>query len=57
MSRDDVRTNLASWEHDSAAYQERNREQLGRERLAWGIWDIPEDEIGALGDVAGLDAL
>jgi SAM-dependent methyltransferase len=57
VSRDDVRTNLASWEHDSDAYQARNREQLGRERLAWGVWDVPEDEIRALGDVDGVDAL
>ncbi|MEP6757707.1 MAG: class I SAM-dependent methyltransferase [Actinomycetota bacterium] len=58
MSRDDVRANLASWEADSAAYQERNAAQLNRwDRLAWGIWDLPEDEVGALGDVEGLDAL
>jgi SAM-dependent methyltransferase len=57
MSRDDVRVNLASWEHDSDAYQERNREQLARSRLAWGVWDIPEDQIHALGDVDGLDGL
>jgi len=58
MSRDDVRANLASWEADSAAYQQRNAEQLNRwDRLAWGIWDLPEDEVGALGDLEGLDAL
>ncbi|HEY7477280.1 MAG TPA: class I SAM-dependent methyltransferase [Actinomycetota bacterium] len=58
MSREDVRTNLASWEADSAAYQERNAEQLDRwDRLAWGIWDVPEDEIRALGDVDGALAL
>ncbi|MFI5056410.1 MAG: methyltransferase domain-containing protein [Actinomycetota bacterium] len=58
MSRDDVRANLASWEADSAAYQERNADQLNRwDRLAWGVWDLPEDQVGALGDVEGLDAL
>jgi len=58
MTRDDVRANLASWEADSASYQERNASQLNRwDRLAWGIWDLPEDEVGALGDVEGLDAL
>jgi SAM-dependent methyltransferase len=57
VSRDDVRVNLASWERDSDAYQQRNREQLGRDRLAWGIWDVPEERIRALGDVDGLDAL
>jgi SAM-dependent methyltransferase len=58
MSREDVRTNLASWEADSADYQARNHAQLNRwDRLGWGVWDIPEDDIHALGDVDGLDAL
>ena len=58
MSRDDVRANLASWEADSADYQQRNADQLNRwDRLAWGVWDLPEDQVGALGDVEGLDAL
>lgn len=57
MSRDDVRINLASWDKDSDAYQARNREQLDRDVLAWGIWDVPEDDVHALGDVDGLDAL
>jgi SAM-dependent methyltransferase len=58
MSRDDVRRNLAHWETASAEYQEEMSPQLNRwERLGWGIWDVPEDEVGALGDVAGLRAL
>jgi SAM-dependent methyltransferase len=58
MSRDDVRTNLASWEADSEEYQRRNRGQLNRwDRLGWGVWDILEDRVHALGDVSGLDAL
>ena len=51
MSRDDVRTNLTSWEAGSADYQDRNASQLNRwDRLGWGTWDIPEDDIGALGE-------
>ena len=58
MSRDDVRTNLASWETDSAAYQKRNAAQLNRwDRFGWGTWDVPEDDIHALGDVEGVDTL
>ncbi len=57
MSRDDVRVNLASWESESDGYQARNREQLGREVLAWGIWDVPEGDLHALGDVHGVLAL
>ncbi len=58
MSREDVRSNAASWEAESEAYQGRNAEQLNRwDRLGWGIWDLEEDEVGALGDVSGLAAL
>ncbi len=58
MTRDDVRANLASWDADSAAYQARNAAQLNRwDRLGWGVWDLPEDDVNALGDVRGLDAL
>ena len=58
MTREDVRINLASWEADSERYQRENRPQLNRwDRLGWGVWDILEDEIHALGDVDGLDAL
>lgn len=55
---DHVRHNRAGWEHDSAGYQERNAAQLNRwDRLGWGVFDAPEDEVGALGHVQGLDAL
>jgi len=58
MSRDDVRANLASWEADSADYQRRHGEFLARwDEFGWGTWGIPEDELRALGDVDGLDAL
>jgi len=58
VSRDDVRTNLASWEADSADYQRRNAPQLNRwDRLGWGTWDIAEDDVRALGDVGGVRAL
>jgi SAM-dependent methyltransferase len=58
MSREDVRINLASWEADSGAYQERNAAQLNRwDHLGWGIWDVSEDEIHALGDVRAVRAL
>jgi SAM-dependent methyltransferase len=58
MTRDDIRANLASWEADSADYQQRHSALLNRwDRLGWGIWSISEDDIHALGDVEGLDAL
>jgi len=55
---DHVRRNRAHWEGASAVYQTDNASQLDRwDRLGWGTWDIPEDEVHALGDVGGLDAL
>jgi SAM-dependent methyltransferase len=55
---DHVRHNRAGWEDDSAAYQARNASQLNRwDRLGWGTFDLPEDEVRALGDVDGLDVL
>ena len=58
MSRDDVRTNLVHWESHSDDYQATNEPQLNRwDRLGWGTWDVPEDEIRALGEVDGVRAL
>lgn len=55
---DHVRRNRAAWERQSEAYQRRNRSQLNRwDRLAWGVYDVPEDDLRALGDVDGVRAL
>ncbi|MEO8422624.1 MAG: class I SAM-dependent methyltransferase [Actinomycetota bacterium] len=57
-STEHVRKNRVHWEAESAAYQERNATQLDRwDRLAWGVWDIPENDVHALGEVRGLDVL
>lgn len=56
--RTDISANLAAWEADADDYQRRHASQLNRwERLGWGVWDIPEETLGALGPVEGLDAL
>jgi len=58
VTGDHVRRNRESWEHDSPAYQDRNAAQLNRwEVLGWGVYDVPEDDVRALGDVGGLDVL
>ncbi len=57
-SPDHVRKNRTHWEARSAQYQATNASQLDRwDRLGWGTWDIPEDDLHALGDVTGLDVL
>lgn len=50
-------TNRAYWDRTSDDYQERHREFIGREEPRWGIWQIPESELGVLGEVAGKDVL
>jgi SAM-dependent methyltransferase len=53
-----VRKNREHWEREAAGYQQRNRAQLNRwDRLGWGVFDVAEDEIQALGDVEGVRAL
>src|SRR6202171_2035983 len=49
--------NRAVWEAQSAEYQEKHRLDLEHAPSAWGIWRIPEAELGVLGEVAGLDVL
>ena len=41
MSRDDVRTNLVSWNADSDSYQKEHAAQLNRwDVFGWGTWDV-----------------
>jgi len=49
-------TNRAFWDADADAYQKAHAEQL-RTPKAWGVWSIPESELGVLGDTRGLDVL
>ena len=53
-----ARANRAAWNRDSDEYQERHGGQLRDSGgLAWGVWQVPEAELGILGDVTGLDIL
>jgi len=52
-----VRRNRRYWDSESERYQREHAAQLERRRPVWGVWGIPEKELGALGDVAGLDVL
>jgi SAM-dependent methyltransferase len=51
-----ARKNRAYWDAQSDAYQERHGPQIAG-GMGWGVWQIPEAELGVLGDVAGLDVL
>ena len=54
---DHVRRNRAFWDADADDYQSAHGDVLARHPKAWGVWRIPEDELGVLGDAAGLDVL
>ena len=60
MERDaHVRINRARWNQDADDYQRRNASQIRRQAFSgdieWGLWAIPESQLGVLGEVAGKD--
>ena len=52
-----ARRNRAHWDATADAYQERHGTFIGRTEPRWGIWQIPESDLGVLGDVAGKDVI
>jgi SAM-dependent methyltransferase len=49
--------NRAFWDADADDYQSTHGALLDAQPEAWGVWRIPEAEVGALGDVDGADVL
>jgi len=54
---DHVRRNRVMWDEWAADYVERGRRSWARQEPEWGIWGIPETEVGLLPDVDGLDVI
>jgi SAM-dependent methyltransferase len=54
---DHAARNRAVWDRASDAYQAEHGEHIGRSEPRWGMWQLPEDELQILGDVAGKDVL
>jgi SAM-dependent methyltransferase len=56
-----VRVNRRLWNEDADDYQRRNAAQIRSQaftgHLSWGLWNIPESELGVLGEIAGKDIL
>ena len=48
--------NRASWDEDAPNWVERGRRSWAGDPR-WGIWGVPESELGLLPDVTGLDAI
>ncbi|HZP29876.1 MAG TPA: class I SAM-dependent methyltransferase [Acidimicrobiia bacterium] len=56
MSRHE-RRNREFWDADADAYQALHAPDFARAPRAWGVWRIPEADLGTLGDVCGRDVL
>ena len=54
---DHVRENKAGWEIEAANYVEPARDNWAASEISWGMFQVPEAEIGALPDVAGMDVV
>jgi ubiquinone/menaquinone biosynthesis C-methylase UbiE len=53
----DAAINRKFWDKFSDEYQNKHSDQLNRDEFVWGVWSIPEAEIGALGDLRGKQVL
>jgi SAM-dependent methyltransferase len=57
-SSEDLARNVELWTKTNAAYAaEQAREAWAQDEITWGLWSVPERELGVLGDVAGLDVV
>jgi SAM-dependent methyltransferase len=55
---DSVARNVAEWTQTNAQFTDGNaRNAWAKEGVTWGVFAVPEEEVGALGDVAGLDVV
>jgi SAM-dependent methyltransferase len=52
-----VLANRASWDADADEWVERGRILWANEEPLWGIWHVPETDLGLLPSVRGLDAV
>ena len=53
----DALRNRDFWDRRADEYQAAHGEHIGRRDPRWGIWQVPESELGVLGDLAGKDVL
>lgn len=54
---DDARRNRAHWDTTADDYQARHGAFIRQPEPRWGVWQLPEDELGILGDVVDKDVL
>ena len=49
--------NRAAWTQYAPEYAEGAPRAWAQEEIAWGIWQVPESELGALPEIAGKDVI
>ena len=54
---DDAARNRGAWTKANAEYTDGKALSSWNDEPRWGIWRIPDAELGVLGDVGGLDAV
>jgi SAM-dependent methyltransferase len=52
-----VLRNRASWTKAAAEYAERAPRNWAKDDIDWGVWSVPESEVGVIGEVQGLDVV
>jgi len=53
----DERANRSFWDADADDYQRRHGDALAADPAAWGVWRVPEADLGLLGGVRDRDVL
>jgi SAM-dependent methyltransferase len=57
-SSEDLRRNIDVWTKSNADYTDASAEEAwARDEITWGVFGVPEQELGVLGDVAGRDVV
>lgn len=54
---EEARRNREAWDRVATDYQASHGAHIGSEDPRWGLWQLPEQELRILGDVAGSDVL
>jgi SAM-dependent methyltransferase len=58
MASADIERNIREWTRINAEYTDSAAEQAwASEEITWGLWAVPDAELGVLGDVSGLDVV
>ena len=53
-----VQQNVANWTRANAEYTDQSAAQAwAQDEITWGVFEIPESQVNALGDVSGLDVV